>query len=182
MDFREIVELFVALAGIAGFFFGLFQYRAAQKWKRLEYAANQLQRLTSDPDLVLAITFLEYSKMNVPLPEKYWELAGSKVFPHSQEKLSKMMDAGHFENSPEYLIYREAFMRLFEYFQQIYQFIDMGLIDAKDVKGLRWVLDNVACPQRIDDKTLFKRHLAKGFQEVCELLKILKLSDCEDVI
>lgn len=59
---RETIELFVALAAIAGFFFGLYQYRKAQKWKRLEFAAGQLQRLTTEPDLVLAMMFLEYSK------------------------------------------------------------------------------------------------------------------------
>jgi hypothetical protein len=43
MDMKALLDIIVPIVGIGGFIFGLFQYRQAQKWKRLEFAANQLQ-------------------------------------------------------------------------------------------------------------------------------------------
>lgn len=169
---RETIELFVALAAIAGFFIGLYQYREAQKWKRLEFAAGQLQRLTTDPDLLLAITFLEYSKMEVPLPEKYRLLANADTFQHDSEVLSTMMKSDYFERTPAYFIYREAFMRLFEYFEQLFQFVEMGLIQASDIKGIKWVLEGVIAPKYIE-KTVLLEQLQKHFQDVLTLMEML---------
>jgi hypothetical protein len=51
--------------------FGVYQYQQAQKWKRLEFAAIELQRMYEDPELVLAGTVNNYSARKVPLPERY---------------------------------------------------------------------------------------------------------------
>jgi hypothetical protein len=53
MDTTEVVQVLVLIAAIAGFLFGVYQYQQAQKWKRLEFAATQLQRMYEDPELVL---------------------------------------------------------------------------------------------------------------------------------
>ncbi len=171
---REMIEIFVALAAIAGFFIGLYQYREAQKWKRLEFAAGQLQRLTTDPDLVLAMTFLEYSKMEVPLPEKYRLLTNADTIQHDSSVLSTMVAPDYFKRTPAYFIYREAFMRLFEYFEQLFQFIDMGLIQASDVKGTKWVLERIISPKYIEKSTLVG-HLQKNFQDVLTLIEMLEI-------
>jgi hypothetical protein len=169
---RETIELFVALAALAGFFIGLYQYRKAQRWKRLEFAASQLQRLTTDPDLLLAMMFLEYSKMDVPLPEKYRVLIDADTFQHDSSTLSTMMAPGYFERTPTYFIYREAFMRLFEYFEQLFQFVDMGLIQVSDIKGTKWVLAGVIAPKYIE-KTVLLEHLQRHFQDVISLMAML---------
>ena len=80
MNAKELLDFLVSVIGIGGILFGVYQYRQAQKWKRLEFAANQLQRLTSVPELAVAYMFLNYSKRGVPLPEKYWDYVGTKVF------------------------------------------------------------------------------------------------------
>lgn len=172
VSFRDIIEISVALAAIAGFFFGLYQYRQAQTWKRLEFAAGQIQRLTSDPDLVLAITFLEYSKMEIPLPEKYAKIAKTDTFEHDSSQLSRMMEPDYFERTAEYFIYREAFMRLFEYLEQIYQFIDMKLIKATDVKGIAWVLRQIAQPRFIPQMILIEQ-LQSNFTDILKLMQIM---------
>lgn len=172
MEIRDILELVVALAAIAGFFFGLYQYRQAQTWKRLEFAAGQVQRLTSDPDLVLAITFLEYSKMEIPLPEKYAKITKTDTFEHDSSQLSRIMEPDHFERTTEYFVYREAFMRLFEYLEQIYQFIEMRLVKASDVKGITWILRQIAQPRFIPQKILTK-HLQTNFTDALKLMQIM---------
>jgi hypothetical protein len=169
---RETLELLVALAAIAGFFMGLYQYRQAQKWKRLEFAAGQMQRLTNDPDLVLAITFLEYSKMEVPLPDKYRLIMQADTFQHESDVLSTMMEPRYFERSSTYFIYREAFMRLFEYFEQLFQFTEMGLIQPEDIKGVKWVLEGIVSPNYID-KSVLSQYLITYFQDTIKLMGLL---------
>ena len=172
MDFKGVIEITLALVGVAGLLFGSYEYRQAQTWKRLEFAASQIQRLTSDPDLILAVTFLEYSGMKIPLPEKYWKLARAQTFNHDCDKLSKMMDAEHFEQTAAYFVYREAFARLFEYLEQIHQFIEMKLIKVNDVKGIKWVLEQIAAPRFIS-KTILIQHLQGNFKDVIKLMDIM---------
>jgi hypothetical protein len=172
MSIQEIIAILVSIAAIFGFLFGVFQYWQAQKWKRLEFAANQIQRLTTEPDLALAVSFLEYSKMKIPLPEKYQVFAADddkvKIFDHDSKDYSKVMELDYFKVDANYFIYRQSTMRLFEYLQQIHQFIAMGLIKTNDVAGLKWVLDMIFYPRYIDQSILLK-HLEKDFEEIIAL-------------
>ncbi len=173
MTFNQVIEVLVSLAAIVGFFFGLYQYRQAQRWKRLEFAATQLQRLTSDPELLFAIVCLEYSKREVHLPEKYQKVIKKETFIHDSKVLSRVMQVYH-EDTPEFYVYQDVFARLFEYLSQVYQFIDLGLIQANDVKGLRWVLEHLANPIFVD-KVAFAKYIIKGgsqFEDVFKLMRI----------
>ena len=50
---RDILAIVGAVSALGGLAFGLYQYYIAQKWKRAEFAAQQLEKLSSDPDLDL---------------------------------------------------------------------------------------------------------------------------------
>ena len=173
MGLQESIGILVSIAAISGFLFGVFQYWRAQKWKRLEFAANQIQRLTTEPDLALAVSFLEYSKMKIPLPEKYQVFADSddkpRIFDHDSENYAKVMEWTYFAPSAEYYIYRQSTTRLFEYLQQIHQFIEIGLLKPKDVAaGLEWVLKLIFHPKHIE-KGILQKHLDEDFKEVIAL-------------
>ena len=171
MDAKELIQILVSLIGVGGFLFGVFQYQQAQRWKRLEYAANQLQRLQSDPDLVLATTFLDISERDVPLPEKYWDYADARIFKHNCQSMYPIM-ARRYNNTPEFFIYTEAFEHLFEYLVQIYAFIEMKLIKPSDVKSLRWVLEDLAKPSWATDNRVFIGRISSGFGDVLRLMDI----------
>jgi hypothetical protein len=132
MNTKELLDSIVTVIGISGVLFGVYQYRQAQRWKRLEFAANQLQRIYAEPELVLATTFLDYSKRGVPLPESYWEYVGKKVFEHDCKIMYQLMSS-RYEEQIEFFIYNDTIDRLFAYLDQIYAFIEMRLIQAKDV-------------------------------------------------
>ena len=63
-------------------------------------------------------------------------------------------------------------MRLFEYLQQIHQFIAMGLIEANDMAGLEWILDLIFAPKYID-QTILHNYLETEFKEIIALKKEL---------
>jgi hypothetical protein len=46
----------------------------------------------------------------------------------------------------EFFIYNDTIDRLLDYLDQIYAFIEMRLINVKDVEALRWVLDDLNNP------------------------------------
>jgi hypothetical protein len=171
MNTKELLDFIVTVIGISGVLFGVYQYRQAQRWKRLEFAANQLQRIYAEPELVLATTFLDYSKRGVPLPESYWEYVGKKVFEHDCKIMYQLMSS-RYEEQIEFFIYNDTIDRLFAYLDQIYAFIEMRLIQAKDVESLRWVLDD------IDRPTWAEKH---GFDS-CLLVKRAVDTDHPNVI
>lgn len=174
MDAKELLQTLVSLVAVGGFLFGVLQYQQAQRWRRLEYAANQLQRLQSDADLVLATTFLDFSKRRVPLPERYWDYAGQRVFQHDCQTLYRVM-ALRYEDTPEFFIYVEVFERLFGYLAQIYEFLDMRLLKASDVKALTWILTNLAQPQWTTDRRIFIGCLSLDFDNVLRLMDVFKI-------
>jgi hypothetical protein len=145
MDAKELVQVLVLIAAVAGFLFGVYQYRQAQKWKRLEFAATQLQRMYEDPELVLAGMFNNYSARRVPLPEKHWDYYDGKVFDHDCRKMYRLMSS-RYEPEPDFFIYNDAFERLFEYLEQIYAFIELKLIKVDDVRSLDWIIEDLVKP------------------------------------
>jgi hypothetical protein len=173
MEIRDFLGIIGASIAIGGFLFGIYQYVLAQRWKRLEYAADLLQRLTTDPDLVLALTFLEYSKRKVPLPQKYQSLTQENLFDHDSNRLSQVLKVGYWEDTPEYFIYRDVMNRLFHYLQQIYSFIEMKLIEPGDVLLVEWVLVWIADPRFIKETVLLD-YVGKNFPDVRKLMNMFE--------
>jgi hypothetical protein len=179
METKELIQTLVSLVAIGGFLFGVFQYRQAQRWKRLEYAASQLRRLDTKPELTLATIFLDISIRGVPLPEKLWKYAGTEVFQHDCQKMYALMKS-RYEDNVEYFIYNDAFERLFAYLEQIYACIEMGLIQAKDVRALRWLVKSLSNPTWAaeDEKDVFlTRAHRQGYHDVIKLLRLLDQMD-----
>ena len=180
MDTREVIQVLVLIAAIAGFLFGVYQYQQAQKWKRLEFAASQLQRMYEDPELVLAGTFNNYSARRVPLPEKYWGYYGGKVFDHDCRKMYRLMSS-RYERELDFFIYNDAFERLFEYLEQMYAFVEMKLIKVDDIRSLDWIIKDLVKPtwaaQHDFDTCLFIRKacLSGNYR----LIKLMKVFDYE---
>jgi hypothetical protein len=170
-DTKELIQILVSFVAIGSFIFGVLQYRQAQRWKRLEYAANQLQRIQLDPDLALATMFLDSSKRSVSLPQKYRDYTGTPTFSHDCQALYKTM-ATQYGNTPEYLIYNEVFEYLFSYLVQIYAFIEMKLINASDVKSLGWILEDLANPQWTNDERVFIGRISLDFSDILLLMDI----------
>lgn len=176
MDAQALLNVLVSTVGVVGFLFGLYQYYQAQKWKRLEFAAAQLQRLSSEPELKLATLFLNYSRRGVPLPETYWNYANAKVFEHDCKHMYTYLQQ-HYTNEVSFFIYSDTIDCLFEYLDQIYSFIDMKLITVKDVSSLRWILDVIEKPQwaekeGFDTCLLMKRAKMTGHDKVIALMRL----------
>jgi hypothetical protein len=63
---KDVVAIIGTAVALGGFGFGLYQYQVAQKWKRSELAARQLEMLSTDPKLAMCCQFLDWKSRRVP--------------------------------------------------------------------------------------------------------------------
>jgi hypothetical protein len=174
--------LVTLILGVAGFFValrqyktGLKQHRTAQTWKRSEFAAKLLEKMSSDWRLVLCGRLLDWQRRPMPIPRHYRPAIGRKVFRHEWCALADAMrgtceadpddddealqhgTAGRAEPRPpaavtpnEYswrqVIYRDVFGTFFDYLARIDHYISIGLITQNDVKELEYWLKAIADP------------------------------------
>lgn len=167
------LEFFTAFAALAGLWFGLWQYREAQRWKKLEFAASVLDRLHADPGLRLAITLLDWRLRDIPIPDRYIDAGGAKkYFCHSHQLMSSAFDLNNRERlaetddldlklselTLERMVYVDTFDHFFQYLEQVNVFVDMGLVRSKDVFALSYWANRV-CQMRIGDRLAFCDYL-----------------------
>jgi len=178
----EIGAVFTALVALAGAGFALYQYHWAQRWKMLEFAASQLERLSQDPILDFALTCLDWEKGPINLPERLSHFAdiredGSLALRHDRERLIAAFQSEDSIDERVIYVYRIAFDRLFDYFEQIEEFIRLGVIQAKDVRGLKfWInrIDNFSGAEH-EGESIFRSYLkSNGYEEMLALMDQFK--------
>ncbi|HEU4557131.1 MAG TPA: hypothetical protein VFS20_04750 [Longimicrobium sp.] len=67
-DPEKWLHLLTLVGGLAAFAIGLREYRQEQRWKRLEYFTQLLDRVEAEPEVRRALTMLEYSQPRVCAP------------------------------------------------------------------------------------------------------------------
>lgn len=163
------VSIFVALAGL---WFGLMQYRLAQRWKRMEYAASIIDQINTDEDLKLALTFLDWRERDIVIPGRFGPTEEFFSFRHSHARMAEAFKLENREISAdtgmvdlkaeylktEYIIYVEIFDRFFDYLEQVNQCMNMGLIKRDDLERLNYWADRIF-RMRYDSKPIFKDYL-----------------------
>jgi hypothetical protein len=179
----ELSGTFTALIALTGAVVALFQYHQAQKWKRLEFAANQLERLSRDPVLDLALTFLDWEEGKLVLPDNLGHLAdshedGIHTFRHQKQRLIAALSPNP-QKDAELNVYRVVFEHLFDYFEQVEKFIRLKVIREKEVmNGLEfWIKKISPSKDKTDDTSvsIFYQYLVDNqYDEVQKLISRLE--------
>jgi len=174
MSAELLMKVIPLVLGLAGLWFGLWQYRAAQTWKRLEFAAGIIEKTNSDPDLRLAITFLDWRQRDAPIPDRFVGVEGKReILRHTHAAMASAFDLQNRERVPETddldlkvseltldrIVYVDVFDRLFQYLEQVDSFVDIGLVRSKDVLPLSYWADRV-CRMSIGGRKVFQDYLA----------------------
>src|SRR5690606_12796756 len=157
---EDALQIIGGVIVIVGFLFGVYQYYVAQRWKKAEFAANQLLKLSSNPDLELCCRILDWAQRPFLIPERYHALTGQTVLNHTWQELAQAMKPETinptFTGQPA--LYRELFDEFFTYLSDIDHFISIGLINLKDVSSLRYWLEQIANP-RFTPEPIFKHYI-----------------------
>lgn len=182
MELKTFLEFAGAIVAVAALCFGLYQYYIAQKWKRAEFAAHQLQMLSSDAELDLCCKLLEWAGHASPVPEKYRVLSTQATFEHDLSTLLEAMlpreDADRSSWDWKHMVYREVFDRFFSYLERINHYISIDLISVSDVASLRYWLEQIARPCSLpqEHRTLFvcfmDRYRYSGVRELMGRFRI----------
>ncbi len=157
MNAETIVALII---GSGGLIFGLYQYTIAQKWKKSEFAAKQLEMIINDPILLMCCTCLDLETRKMVVPAQYREMMDDDTFIHKWNVLSTAMlpEAEQFSFTWQEVIYRDSFDYFFNYFERIDHYISIGLITVKDVSNLEYWLRQIATP-RFTEKNIFEKFI-----------------------
>ena len=153
-----LVAGFSAVIAFGAFGTGLYQYYRAQVWKKSEFAADQLQRLTDDSTLALCCVFLDWEARRIAVPKEYSVFTSDTSFAHDWNKLKDALKPEEKEaNYPFPLVlYRDAFDQFFVYLDRINHYISVGLFQVEDVYPLTYWLGELKA----------SRNLAPGDQHV----------------
>ncbi len=165
--------------------YAYLQYRRSQKWKSSDLAASLMEKLSSDPQLALACHSLDWGVGPLIVPEQYRELLRKDreefvptIMQHEPMILCRALEPYLNEETvrePRGLIYRYAFIRLFEHLHLIATLLESRQIRVADIEGLRYWLRALRAypysPPDIDSKAVFSPAI-----EIWEYDKIFDLA------
>ena len=174
MSLGDIITIIGTVLGLSGLSFGLYEYYIAQKWKKSEFAANQLALLSSDPELELACKLLDWSSREFPVPEKYQLIFEEKTFIHDWEtlRIAMLPESKRGVYNWQQTLYRDIFDHFFNYLENINHSISINLISQKDVESLRYWLKQIASPRFVEQN---KKSLFMDFIKEYEYSGVLEL-------
>ena len=150
---------------LGGFIFGVCQYTKAQRWKKAEFAAKELDKLINDQALSLACIFLDWDNRTLSTPCDYKEKTGTPVFIHTWEVMEKAM-IGALEPPDgrngffwQEVLYRDTFDRFFSYLDMLNHYLNIDLIEKKDISAIKYWLEQINGSQLANNKPVFNEFL-----------------------
>jgi hypothetical protein len=156
---KDITAIATPVLGLGGLAFGLWQYYVAQKWKRSEYAAKQLEQLTTDPDLWLFCVLLDWGTRKLPVPERYAKVSQKSVFEHDWKEFGEAIKKRQTpaEYNWQHAMYRDLLDRFCEYLRALNHYVKIGLIDKESIAPIKYWLHKLNQPPYADvaNKTMF---------------------------
>lgn len=117
-----IIEIFKVVGGAFAFGLGLWQYRVAQSWKRMEFTATEIAKFRADPMVRKVFLMLDWRARRLDLgvpktddafPMITYELVTSALVPHYGGQTFTPLEAAirdHFDVFLDYLCHLEAFV------------------------------------------------------------------------
>ena len=128
------------VGAIVVFVIGRDEYRNAQKWKRSEFLAAEVDRFFAQPRVATALLLIDYSKIRLePNGRRASQRTETSFILRDEVITSGLRIHTEFENETEEftapeMLAREAFDELLTGFERFDHHIRIGLIDPDDAK------------------------------------------------
>jgi hypothetical protein len=118
------------------------EYRNQKNRNRLELAQSMIERAETDEMILFAMTSLDWAEGVVPVPQTWRAIIGKEaikpdieaVYDAVRPQLTKKIAADEIK-----LLYRHAFVRLFNHLERIQALVDKQAIAVEDLRPLAWV-------------------------------------------
>jgi hypothetical protein len=126
----KILPFIASIIGFLTFSKAIIEYMKAQKWKRMEFVANQIKEFNNDIDVKKAMQMLDYTNREVELGGVEVTISNqmleSSLFPDSRGK-----NGDGFTHDEAHI--RDIFDHFFDKLSVFNQYINSGLINLEDV-------------------------------------------------
>ena len=170
MQIAELFQVTSIVVAAISVVIASYTFILTQKWQRLRFSAEVVDKIYSDDNLWLAIQFLEWHDREIVLPERYRQYGDSQgKFAHKVANMSTAMnlesrcfdedtqvyDLREEFRRAEYIIYVEVLDQFFDYLCRLERFMEEGLVKEKDVEPL------VNFVRRLDSLDRFGGYLEK---------------------
>lgn len=124
------------LGAIAAFVIGLLQYRKAQRWKRVEWIAKEMDAFFADAKVAIALKMIDWGARRIELyPNRANE--GNRFRVVRDADLEKALRR-HTKQAEMFTEDEAALRDLFDHFldrlERIHSFVEAGLLSFKDVR------------------------------------------------
>ena len=113
---------------------GIYEYTKAQKWKKAEFISKEIKEFYNDFDVKRALILLDWNSNELDLKPN--EIDGKVKF-YFTDKLILSSLHTHRESyrfNDEEIVIKSVFDRLFDRLMMFNNYIETGLIKAKDIK------------------------------------------------
>jgi hypothetical protein len=153
-EWADIVnDLGTPIVAAVSAFYVFSEYRRAQRWKAADLAATLLEKLKSDQCLALACEALDWGVGPLIIPEEYQPLfdAGTpgvapRVMEHDPKVVCLALQPQLNEatlRDPRGLVYRHCFIKLFDYFDNMYKLLARKQVMCGDIEDVANWLDGI---------------------------------------
>jgi hypothetical protein len=124
-----------ALVGAAiAFVIGLLQYRKAQRWKRVEWTAKEMDAFFADNKVAMALKMIDWGTRRIELYPNRTNEAERFVLLRDENVANALRNHGIQEFSEDEAAIRDVFDHFLDRLERIHSFVEAGLLSHKDVK------------------------------------------------
>jgi hypothetical protein len=88
----EVREWITVIVAIIAFVLGLFQYRRAQKWRRMEWIAAEVKAFFGGPHVKNALLILDWKRCELPYLRESSDSAREKTFMYEEDMLGSALE------------------------------------------------------------------------------------------
>ena len=138
MNTAELIEAVKVVAALTAFAVGLVQYRRSQSWKRMEFVAQEMNKLRSDPMVKDVFLLLDWELRSMDFGLKNddgkpriirvtYDLTKRALAPHYAAP-------AHFEFDVVEVAIRDRFDIFLDYLVHFENFVQAGLVRPQDIE------------------------------------------------
>jgi hypothetical protein len=140
---HELAEWITAVVSVLALFGVVVEYNRQKRRERVQLAQKMIERLATDEMLLFATTALDWGTAFVVVPERWRDVVKAPAIPWNLEDIQDAMKPDitpETINSPVRLLYRHAFVHLFNHLERIGNLVETGAIDVCDLRPLTWLV------------------------------------------
>jgi hypothetical protein len=131
MRFDDWLKLIGIMSGLVAFAVGLWQYRRAQKWKRLEFVATEMKEFQSKRAVQNAFLMLDWNDRVIEFyPEE--EKESDRVIEVDDKLIEEALSIEDEEFSDAEIAVRDTFDEFFNCLEQFDHYVITGLVEYSE--------------------------------------------------